>query len=83
MFFRSIFESEQEHEQKILSASLLFHQISDESQMSNLLRKDVVNGRLGKFQVVPFPDKFKGLLFIHYCLGFINLFICLHSISFQ
>ena len=69
-FYRSIIVAGKETEQKVLSASLLLNRTSGESQMSDLLRTEIVNGKLGKFQVAAFPDKFKGLIFIHYCLVF-------------
>ena len=63
----------QETEQSVLSASLLLYQRSGVSQMNNQLRTEIVNGKLGKFQVAPFPDKFKGSFSIYYCLSFLSL----------
>ena len=56
----------QEVEKKVLSASLLC-QGSGDPEMCSLLRKEIVMGKLGKFDVVAFPDKFEGLFPVYYC----------------
>lgn len=65
LIFRSSIVDGKENNQKVLSAKLLIKMNPDKS--INLLRKKIVSGRLGKFEVVPFPDKFAGVVPI-YCL---------------
>ena len=62
----------QEVDQKVLSARLFLRDRSS-APLISLLREQIVNGRLGKFKVVAFPDRFKGLPPVYYCLKF-NLF---------
>ena len=67
-----------EAEQKVLSASLLC-QGSGDPKMFSLLRKEIVKGRLGTFQVVAFPDKFEGLFPIYLLLFkflYLHLVVC-------
>ena len=66
----------QEVDQKVLSARLFLCDRSS-APLISLLREQIVNGRLGKFKVVAFPDIFKGLAPVYYCLKFIYFFFFL------
>ena len=50
----------------VLSAKLSIYIKSSET--INLLRREIVNGKLGKFKVAAFPDTFAGVFPVHYLL---------------
>ena len=73
LFFRSSIVDGKENNQNVLSAKLFVRMNPDKSV--NLLRKEITSGRLGKFEVVSFPDKFAGVVSFYYFLSFFNYLI--------
>lgn len=54
----------EETNQSVLSAKVSIYIKANER--INLLRKEIVSGKLGKFKIAAFPDKFEGVLPIYY-----------------
>lgn len=57
--------------QNVLSVNLSL--CMESNKLINLLRKEIVNGKLGKFKVAAFPDKLEGL-FLTYSILKLYLF---------
>lgn len=68
LFFRSSIVDGKENNQNVLSTKLFVRMNLDKSV--NLLRKEITSGRLGKFEVVSFPDKFAGVVPLYYLFKF-------------
>lgn len=68
LFFRSSIVDGKENNQNVLSTKLFVRMNLDKSV--NLLRKEITSGRLGKFEVVSFPDKFAGVVSLYYLFKF-------------
>ena len=68
LFFRSSIVDGKENNQNVLSAKLFVRMNPDKSV--NLLRKEITSGRLGKFEVVSFPDKFVDVVPLYYLFKF-------------
>ena len=62
----------EEVSQNVLSVKVSIHIKANEP--INLLRKEIISGKLGKFKVAAFPDKFKGVAPpIYYLFQIMNL----------
>ena len=69
LFFRSRIVDGKENKQKVLSAKLFVRMNPDNS--ISLLRNNITSRRLGKFEVVSFPDKFACVVPMYYLFKFL------------